>query len=190
MISDRFSDTWANVRISPIAATPHACVRITRRTISSFSPVSVCRRWMPRRSAAKIQVGRKTSSRCAYSPAATGGLSVGTRPTSAACATRDSSIAARTTRMSCSRTVRLERSVARHAGAFAGIAAVAAEGRQHAAQQPEQGVRRREFQEVVEEAMHEVRGQAGAAPAASRPAADAAPCCAERAPAGAPRSRR
>ena len=41
MISERLSDTWANVRISPIAAMPHACVRITRRAISSFPPVSV-----------------------------------------------------------------------------------------------------------------------------------------------------
>jgi hypothetical protein len=64
-ISDRFSETCANVRMSPIDASPHACVRITRRMISSFSPITVSTRWMPRRSAANIQVGRNTSSRCA-----------------------------------------------------------------------------------------------------------------------------
>ena len=43
-ISERFSDTCANVRMRPIAATPHACVMITRRTISSFSPARICMR--------------------------------------------------------------------------------------------------------------------------------------------------
>ena len=50
-------------------------MRISRRASSVRGPVMTWTRWIPSRSAANTQIGRKTTSRCTYSPGASGGFS-------------------------------------------------------------------------------------------------------------------
>ena len=90
-ISERLSEVCAATRISATAASPQAWVRISRRASSVRGPVMTWTRWIPSRSAANTQIGRKTTNRWTYSPGASGGLSDRKRcaaPTWASCASK------------------------------------------------------------------------------------------------------